>query len=430
LTIVIFIALAALLLLNLAVFPYFLFLLTTALAAVFSKDSRRILGEPASRFLIAIPAHDEESGIATTVRSCRGANYPSAKFDVLVIADNCSDRTSTLALAAGARVVERFDPTNKSKGYAIEYLMNSLIESGELQSLDAVVIIDADTKIDPDLLRYFDSDLRAGRDWIQCYYTVANPDQSSRTRLMTYALSLYNGVVPFGLNTLGLSAGFKGNGMCFSTRGLRRIPWRSYGLVEDMEYSWTLRLAGEKIHFERGAAVYGAMVRSGGEAAASQRRRWEFGRNEMRRRFLGPFLRKQGLSPLERLASIMELTIPPMIWVFLIYVTMFALNAAALVAPAVQALPVVWGALIAFQVVITVALGLYAVAPFLAMRLPLRYASSLALLPVYLGWKVLVSRAGRPDQWVRTAREPHAFGDDDHEEDPAPTEKTPREAHS
>ena len=38
--------------------------------------------------------------------------------------------------------------------------------------------------------------------------------------------------------------------MCFSTRGLRRMPWNSYGLVEDMEYSWSLRVAGERIAFE------------------------------------------------------------------------------------------------------------------------------------------------------------------------------------
>ncbi len=137
----------------------------------------------------------------------------------------------------------------KSKGYAIEFLLDSLGRSGELDSLDAVVIVDADTTIDPNLLRSFDQALRRGHDWIQAYYTVANPDQSWRTRLMTYAFSMFNGVMQLGQNALGSSAGFKGNGMCFSTRGLRRRPWKSYGLVEDMEYSWTLRVAGEKILF-------------------------------------------------------------------------------------------------------------------------------------------------------------------------------------
>jgi cellulose synthase/poly-beta-1,6-N-acetylglucosamine synthase-like glycosyltransferase len=428
--IVAWLALSALFFLNLAVIPYFLFLLTTALAAIFSRGDQGLLEDPTSKLWIVIPAHDEELGIATTVRSCLAANYPSRLFDVVVIADNCADRTASVAASAGGRVVERFDSVKKSKGYAIEYLIASLVESGELESLDALVIVDADTTVDPDLLRYFDRDLRAGHDWIQCYYTVANPDQSSRTRLMTYAFSLNNGVVPFGLNALGMSASFKGNGMCFSTRGLRRIPWRSYGLVEDMEYSWTLRLAGEKIQFEPGVSVYGAMLHSGGEAAAHQRRRWEFGRNEIRKKFLGQFLRVKGMAWWEKAASVLELSMPTMAWMILVYVTVSALNTVAIMAPAVQSLPLVWGMFVAFHVVMTVALGTYAIAPFLVMRLPWRYGSSLVLLPFYLGWKVVVSLAGRPNQWVRTAREPELSGLGEREREGPPNEKIQYRARS
>ena len=33
--------------------------------------------------------------------------------------------------------------------------------------------------------------------------------------------------------------------------------------------------------------------------------------------------------------------------------------------------------------------------------------SSVLLFPFYVGWKLLVSLGGRPQQWIRTAREPH-----------------------
>ena len=56
----------------------------------------------------------------------------------------------------------------------------------------------------------------------------------------------------------------------------------------------------------------------------------------------------------------------------------------------------------------TVSMGLYAVSPFVAMRLPWRYAATLVLFPVYIVWKVLVSLGGRPKGWVRTARETRA----------------------
>ena len=298
--------------LNLAILPYFLFLLAVALAPLFARRARLPQGEPETQFLVVIPAHDEEAGVATTVASCRGADYPASLFDVLVIADNCSDRTASVASDAGARVVERFDAAKKSKGYALEYLIGRLVESGELDALDALVVIDADTTIDADLLRRFDAGLRAGCDWIQCYYTVANPDQSWRTRLLTYAFSLFNGVMLLGQTALGASAGLRGNGMCFSSRGLGRRPWASYGLVEDMEFSWMLRLDGETIAFEPTIRVHGAMLGSGGMAAANQRRRWEFGRGEIRRKYLAPLLRSARVGWSEKLVSFFELTIPTM----------------------------------------------------------------------------------------------------------------------
>lgn len=390
---------------NLVVLPYFLFLGVVALASM--RKGRRPgapAGEPRSRFLILIPAHDEETGIATTVGSCRGADYPEDLFSVLVIADNCTDRTAAIAADAGARVVERSDAVKKSKGYAIEHLIGRLIESGEFQTLDAIVVIDADTTIGPDLLRRFDAGLRAGCDWIQCYYTVANPDQSWRTRLMTYAFSLFNGVMPLGQTALGSSAGLRGNGMCFSTQGLRRRPWASYGLVEDMEFSWMLRLDGESIAFEPSGRVYGAMVSGGGAAAASQRRRWEFGRGEVRRKYIGPLLRTRKITAWDKLLSLLEITLPTMGLLISSYAVLASVDLLA-VTLLPSSGPVAWWILASGASIMTTAVGLYAVSPFIALQLPGRYARTLGLVPLYFAWKVLVRLGGRPKTWVRTARE-------------------------
>lgn len=392
---------------NLVVLPYFLFLAAVALASMLGRRPARPEGEPRTRFLILIPAHDEESGIGTTVASCRAVDYPEALFSVLVIADNCTDRTAVVAAEAGARVVERFDAVKKSKGYAIEYLIGQLVESGEFEKLDAIVVIDADTTVSRNLLLRFDADLRAGRDWVQCYYTVANPDQSWRTRLMTYAFSLFNGVLPMGQAALGSSAGLRGNGMCLSTRGLRRRPWACYGLVEDMEFSWTLRLDGESIAFEPEGRVYGAMVSSGGAAAAGQRRRWEFGRGEVRRKYIGPLLRSDRLGWGEKLLSLCEIAIPTMGLLLSLYVLLGALDLLAITATPAIGVVSRW-TLLALAAILTASVALYAVSPFVALRLPLRYARTLALVPVYVGWKALVRLGGRPKGWVRTARETSA----------------------
>ncbi len=360
---------------NLVVLPYFLFLLAISLAAIASGHEQFGYDGRTSKFLFVIPAHNEESGIANTVKSCFGSDYPSLFFGVIVIADNCNDQTAAFARKAGARVVERKDEQKKSKGYAIEFLLALLQQSGELSALDAVVVVDADTTIDSNLLQAFDDALRRGHDWIQAYYTVANPDQSWRTRLMTYAFSMYNGVMQLGQNALGASAAFRGNGMCFSTAGLHRRPWQAFGLVEDMEYSWTLRVAGEKILFLPEVSVYGTMLGSGGLAAANQRRRWEFGRVDVKRKYMGQVLLSQNLGWRDKLLATCELTLPSMSALAIIYVGVAGLDSvtwfatSGLVQPELLALRAVVGTCTA---VMTLGLGAYAISPFVAMRLPLK----------------------------------------------------------
>src|SRR5262249_42110644 len=133
--------------LNAVALPYFLFLLAISIAALLPRRKVELPGECVSKFLIVIPAHDEETVIAKAVQSCLDVNYPRAWFEVLVIADNCSDQTALQARAAGARVVERFDDVKKSKGYALNDLFDQLESSGELSSWNALVIVDADTMV-------------------------------------------------------------------------------------------------------------------------------------------------------------------------------------------------------------------------------------------------------------------------------------------
>jgi cellulose synthase/poly-beta-1,6-N-acetylglucosamine synthase-like glycosyltransferase len=395
---------AAAVLINVAALPYFLYILVISLAAIWPRRAKSEASSPTSRFLVVIPAHDEEPVVSTAVRSCLAAGYPRSQFGVVVIADNCSDQTAAVAAAAGARVVERFDEQRRSKGYAIEYLIENLERSGEFDAIDAIVLVDADTTIDRDLLVCFDRALREGHDWSQVYYTVANPDESWRTRLLKYAFSLFNGVVPLGQTRLGVSTTLKGNGMCFSVPGLRRVPWRCYGLVEDMEYAWTLRTAGERIAFLPDVSVYGAMLRGGGPSAVSQRQRWEVGRSDIRKKYLGPLMRSGRIGWWEKLLSIGELAIPPMAVIAAIYTAAMALNLGAALGVGTASNGAIRYILLATLGVYTFALAAYAMSPFLAMRLPWKYALSLPFFPFYVLWKVWISFRARPDRWIRTER--------------------------
>jgi cellulose synthase/poly-beta-1,6-N-acetylglucosamine synthase-like glycosyltransferase len=380
------------------ILPFFAYLGLVSASALIRRRPRPEATPTASRFLILIPAHDEQESIAATVRSCRSVSYDPGLFRVLVIADNCTDRTAEAACAAGAEVVERFDRDRRSKGYAIEDVLKPEV----LGDADAVVVIDADTVVDPDLLADFSGAIASGYDWIQCYYTVRNPDASWRTRMMTYAFSLFNGVALMGQEGLGLGAGLKGNGMCFTARGLARVPWTAFGLVEDMEFSWRLHSRGERIHFLPRSRVYGEMVSRGGAAAASQRRRWEAGRRSIPRKYLGVVARSPALGPYRKAMYIIQLLFPPLVTLVATFLLAASVHPAAMVAPGLLPLS---RALLPIHGAMAAVLVAYVLCPVLVMGLPPRYMADLLLVPYYAAWKLAVSFGRAPSSWVRTRRE-------------------------
>jgi cellulose synthase/poly-beta-1,6-N-acetylglucosamine synthase-like glycosyltransferase len=396
-------------LLTILLAPFFAFLGLVEVAALLGQRPKRpSTAGGRSRFLIVIPAHDEEGVIASTVRSCRGLEYPSELFSIWVIADNCTDATAREAGEAGASVVERFDPTLRSKGHALEYFFTRIPEARpDSAGYDAAVLIDADTWVDPGMLSAFDGGLARGMDWIQGYYTVRNPDASWRTRMMTFAFSLANGVWMLGLEGLGLGVGLKGNGMCFSSRGLRRFPWRAYGLVEDMEFALMLRTRGERVQFLPEARVFGEMVSRGGPGATSQRRRWEAGRRALRSKFAGPLARSGSIGAYHKVMYLLDLFFPPLVSLTL---GLAAASTIAAIAAAVDGPGAMTLGLLATHGVMASLMILYALSPSIVMKLPARYLASLLALPYYAAWKLTVAAGRKPKGWVRTPREPQAPG--------------------
>src|ERR1700687_107888 len=82
--------------LALAATTYVVFL---AVVGFFSKPKGKstvAVRPPKTRFLVLIPAHDEEQGIGPTLESLRAQNYPEGLRRAIVIADNCTDRTASV----------------------------------------------------------------------------------------------------------------------------------------------------------------------------------------------------------------------------------------------------------------------------------------------------------------------------------------------
>jgi cellulose synthase/poly-beta-1,6-N-acetylglucosamine synthase-like glycosyltransferase len=244
--------------------------------------------EPTHRLAVLIPAHDEERIIGSTIDSVVGQDYPAHLREVHVVADNCTDGTAEVARLNGATVHERHDPADPGKGPALGWLVAQLDRAGDPP--DAVVILDADTHMAPDVLRLVDVALAEDRSAWQTYYTVRDPELSPSTAVRHAALVLRHYVRPLGRTALGASSGLFGNGMVFRWEVLAKRRFSAH-LTEDVEFQLELLLAGERVGFLPDAVVEAEMPATL-EAARTQNERWELGRAQLARRYVPRLLAK------------------------------------------------------------------------------------------------------------------------------------------
>ena len=355
-------------------------------------------GAPRSRFDIVVPAHDEEEGIGATVRSLLALDYPAGMRRVIVVADNCKDATANRALEAGAEVLVRTDTARRGKGYALALAFERSVAEGVA---DAVVVVDADTTVSPNLLHAFAARLDGGALAIQAEYGVRNPDASWRTRLVAIAFALFNTLRCLGRERLRCSVGLRGNGMCFAVPVLRDVPHQAFSIVEDLEYGIRLGLAGHRVHYAAEAVVRGDLAVTA-EASTVQRRRWEGGRGRIAREQALPLLWRGLRAPDRVLLDLgLDLATPPL--AYLAAVAAVGTAASVLVAawtgrPLLA--PWAWGASLA-------SLLTYVARGWWLSGTGWRGLADLAYAPVYLVWKVgLALRRDKGDgSWTRTPRE-------------------------
>jgi 1,2-diacylglycerol 3-beta-glucosyltransferase len=248
---------------------------------------------PFHRFLVLVPAHNEEHSLSRTLRSLAAISYPATHVAVHVVADNCEDATADVARSEGAEVHERRGLERPGKGPALAWLLQRLWDRGEIH--DAVAIVDADTVVDKDFFRVMNAALARGDRVIQGHYAVLDPDASWAVAIRYAALAARHYLRPLARTSFGGSAGLHGNGMVFSGDLLRRHRWASH-LTEDIELEARLLLDGHRVAFAPDARIEAEMPIAL-EQARSQHERWERGRLDVARRYVPQFLRAAAKHP-------------------------------------------------------------------------------------------------------------------------------------
>ena len=348
------------------------------------------------RVAVLMPAHNESAGIVSALNSVR--SQLRAGDRLLVVADNCSDDTASVAAAAGAEVVERHDDTRRGKGYALDFGVRHL----DADPPDIGIIVDADCSVAPGAIdRLAHQCARTGRT-AQALYLMHSPEGAGlKTRLAELAWIVKNQVRPLGSLSLGLPCQLMGTGMAFPWASLRTAPLATGHIVEDVKLGLDLASVGAAPMFCPQALVT-SQFPSQADGLVAQRTRWEHGHLGMILSH-GPTLLWRAV--VERrwslIAMVVDLCVPPLASLVLAMIAWLGLSAVYWAAGG-AALPLViaGAALILLTLSILLAWSGFGRHVLSLGELLAAPGYALSKLPVYLRfWRK------RQVEWVRTERD-------------------------
>lgn len=234
-------------------------------------------GDGASRAVktaVLIPAHNESAVIAATVRASRSVGPEDPVF---VIADRCSDDTAELAQQAGAYVYER-TAGPPGKGPALAWFLGAA--AADLGEIDAVVILDADSRPRPGAFDSLAHALGSGADAAQAFVHPLPVEGSPAATLAAYSEWLSQAVDDRIRRSLGWPVPLRGTGMMVRLAALRDTAPLLRTRVEDVELTLLLHLRGLRIVFVPEAVVEDPKP-ADAAAVGRQRARWFQGHREV-----------------------------------------------------------------------------------------------------------------------------------------------------
>lgn len=253
---------------------YWLYQFVISLCSFIKVKEKPLVVDKKHRFMLIIPAHNEESVVGNLVDSLKKLDYQKDLYDIYVIADNCTDGTAKVAKEAGATVYERFDEKRKTKGYALQWFLQQKIE--EDAPYDAFCIFDADNIVDVNFLNVMNKKLCQGEDVVQGYKDIKNPSDTwvsagyaifYWTMHRFYHLARYN---------IGLSPLMNGTGFMVKFDVIKPEGWNTKTLTEDIEFSLKRIIQGKRLGWAKDAIVYDEQP-VGFKQSWIQRERWTVG---------------------------------------------------------------------------------------------------------------------------------------------------------
>lgn len=344
---------------------------------------------------VLLAAHNEEAVIGGTIDSI--LPQLSDRDRLIVIADNCSDLTASIARNFQATVLER-KSQQKGKGYALDYGLQSIQEDPS----DVIVILDADCRIEENYIESLAHLAMVSGRPVQPINLLYRANQADlKSTISELAFIVKNLVRPKGLARLGFPC-MVTMGTAFPWSVINKVSLASDNLVEDMQFGIDLAIAGEPPLFCADAKVTGVLPTKN-RAATTQRTRWEHGhlstlKSQVPRLIKEAWQQKR----LDLIVIASDLSIPPLSFLVLLWGMVAMMGLAVTLVTGGLSLPV-W-VIMAEGLLLLVSIML-AWVKFGRKIIPFK---SLASVPFYILWKIPIYLQFliKPEKrWIRTERD-------------------------
>ncbi len=256
---------------------YWIYQLVVSICSLITLKEKPLLENKEHKFLAIIPAHNEEAVVGNLIESLKNQTYPKDKYDICVIADNCTDKTKEVAEKLGVKVFERHeeDPAKKTKGEALRLFLNTLLADPNMD-YDAFCVFDADNIVDKNFIKAMNKHLCQGEEVVQGYRDIKNPTDSwiaSGYAIFYWTMNRFYHLARYNA---GLSPLINGTGFMVKFDAIRPTGWNTNTLTEDIEFSLKRIIQGKKLGWATDAVVYDEQPVKF-KPSWSQRSRWTIG---------------------------------------------------------------------------------------------------------------------------------------------------------
>ena len=209
------------------------------------------------RYGILIPTRNEQNVIANLIDSIEKSDYPADKLQIFVVAHNCTDQTASVAREAGATVYEYNNPDECTKGYALKYLVNRVLEDYGDTRFDGFFILDADNILDGQFIsKMNDAYIANGK---RSVITSFRNSKNFGSNIMSALYGLYFvygcRMESRGRTVLGCSTRVQGTGYLVPAEALKE-GWKYVTLTEDWEITADQIIGGTPVVYCDEAMFY------------------------------------------------------------------------------------------------------------------------------------------------------------------------------